>query len=41
MMVSNTSSGVLAAIICLLVIRQFRKRYLLRHEHDGEEIDAG
>ena len=38
MMISNTSSGVLAAIISLLVIRQFRRRYLRQTENDGETI---
>ncbi len=41
MMVSNTASGVLAAIIGLFVIRQFRKNDLPRHEHDGEGIEVG
>ena len=40
MMISNTSSGVLAAAISLLVLRQFRKQYLGQSKADADVIGA-
>lgn len=40
MMISNTSSGVLAAVISLLVLRQFRKQYLGQSKTDADPVAA-